>query len=75
MVHNNIPLSYTSYIKIDEEGKVIGKVIAPEWVDYKKMLKSNYIACSSAMVKRDALYNQYFPPLRLRQDHAFGCLY
>jgi len=35
------------------------------------MLKSNYIACSSAMVKRDALYNQYFPPLRLRQDHAF----
>ena len=71
MVHNNIPLSYTSYIKIDEEGKVIGKVIAPEWVDYKKMLKSNYIACSSAIVKRDALYNLYFPPLRLRQDHAF----
>lgn len=71
MKHNNISLSYTSYIKIDEEGEVIGKVIPPEWVDYKKMLKSNYIACSSAMVKRDILYNQYFPPLKLRQDHAF----
>ena len=71
MVHNNIPLSYTSYIKIDEEGEAIGRVIAPERVDYKKMLKSNYIACSSAMVKKEILVDIYFPPLRLRQDHAF----
>ena len=71
MKDNNIHLSYTSYIKINEEGKVIGKVTAPKRVDYKKMLKSNYIACSSAMLKRVILEDIYFPSLKLRQDHAF----
>jgi len=71
MKHNDILLSYTSYIKINEDGEKIGRADIPKSVDYKKMLKSNYIACSSAMAKKDTLNGLLFPPLRLRQDHAF----
>jgi teichuronic acid biosynthesis glycosyltransferase TuaG len=58
-------------MKIDEKGKKIGKVKVPESVDYKKMLKSNFIACSSSMIKKEAIADLTFPPLKLRQDHAF----
>jgi glycosyltransferase involved in cell wall biosynthesis len=71
MKDQNIPLSYTSYIKIDEKGEKIGEIKAPESVDYKKMLKSNFIACSSSMVKKEAIGDLTFPSLKLRQDHAF----
>ena len=71
MQNRDIILSYTSYIKIDEKDKKIGEVKVPESVDYEMMLKSNYIACSSAMVKKDTLNGLLFPPLRLQQDHAF----
>jgi glycosyltransferase involved in cell wall biosynthesis len=69
----NIPLSYTSYIKIDEKGEKIGEIKAPESVDYKKMLKSNFIACSSAIVKKEIItFNDAkFPKLKLQEDHAF----
>ena len=71
MQNGDIVLSYTSYMKIDEKGKKIGKVKVPESVDYKKMLKSNFIACSSSMIKKEAIADLTFPPLKLRQDHAF----
>lgn len=71
MQNRNIALSYTSYIKINENGKKIGEIKAPESVNYKKMLKSNFIACSSAIVKKEAIKDLTFPPLKLRQDHAF----
>jgi glycosyltransferase involved in cell wall biosynthesis len=71
MENNNYLLTYTAYHKINESGKKIGSVNVPVSVNYKKMLKSNYIACSSAIVKKELLYGTYFPPLKLRQDHAF----
>ena len=71
MENNNYILTYTAYHKINESGEKIGSVNVPVNVDYKKMLKSNYIACSSAIVKKELLDDIYFPPLKLRQDHAF----
>ena len=71
MKDQDIPLSYTSYIKIDEKGEKIGEIKAPESVDYKKMLKSNFIACSSAIVKKEIVNNLLFPPQKINQDHAF----
>jgi glycosyltransferase involved in cell wall biosynthesis len=69
--NRDITLSYTSYIKINENSEKIGEIKATESVDYKKMLKSNYIACSSAIVKKEVIKDLTFPPLQLRQDHAF----
>ena len=71
MQNRGIALSYTSYIKMNENSEQIGEVQVPESVDYKKMLKSNFIACSSSIVKKEAINNFTFPPLKLRQDHAF----
>ena len=70
MKDQNIPLSYTSYIKIDEKDKKIGEIKVPESVNYKKMLKSNFIACSSAVVKKEIIGKLLFPPQKINQDHA-----
>ena len=70
MTASSLPLTYTAYTRIDERGEPIGVVDPPPRVDYRMMLSSNYIACSTAIVDTAALGVPSFPELRMRQDHA-----
>ncbi|NQT22679.1 MAG: glycosyltransferase [Candidatus Omnitrophica bacterium] len=49
MKEKKATLSYTSYEKMDEEGIARGIVQIDETVNYRRLLRSNIIACSSAI--------------------------
>lgn len=70
MLDNNLALSFSSYEVIDEEGKKISQVRAPEKVTYKAMLRNNYIGCLTAIYDAQKLGKIYMPEVRKRQDWA-----
>ncbi len=71
MKEKDIALSYTEYKKVDEEGNIISKTITrPGFVDYKKMLNSNYIPCLTAVYDTQKLGKVYMPLLLKRQDYG-----
>ena len=70
MKENGIALSFSSYNIIDEEGQPKGEVIAKSEVDYKTMLRNNYIGCLTAMYDAIQLGKVYMPEIRKRQDWA-----
>lgn len=68
MTLHDCALTYSSYKLIDENGNDIGKVHAKERLDYKKMLRNNYIGCLTAMYDTDKVGKVYMPIIRKRQD-------
>ena len=65
-----LALTYTAYTRINERGDRLGLVEPPRRVNYRMMLSSNHIACSSAIVDTTACGKALFPDLQMRQDHA-----
>ncbi len=59
MKSNNLPLSYTGYRKITDDGKMISRftIPVPKRLTYKKLLISNSIMASSAMFDRSITGN------------------
>lgn len=71
MIEKQIEFSFTEYIKIDENNKEISGVISrPEKVNYKKMLKSNFIPCLTAIYDTKKLGKVYMPLILKRQDYG-----
>jgi len=71
MKDNNITFSYTEYVKINDDSKVISEVIErPKKVNYKKMLNSNYIPCLTAIYDTQILGKVYMPNILKRQDYG-----
>lgn len=70
MLENELILSYTSYDVINEKSNIIGEVIAPKIVNYKKMLKNDYIGCLTAMYDTQIIGKRYMPNMKRRQDWA-----
>jgi len=70
MLDNDLALSYSNYDMIDEEGNNIGKVKAPKKINYKTMLRNNYIGCLTAMYDTEKVGKVYMPNIRKRQDWA-----
>jgi teichuronic acid biosynthesis glycosyltransferase TuaG len=70
MNENDLALSCSSYNVIDEEGKPIGQVIAPQKLTYKTMLRNNYIGCLTAIYDTEKLGKVFMPDIRKRQDWA-----
>lgn len=66
----DVALSYTGYQKIDEKGTPMGYVHVPLKVNYNKILRSNYIACSTAIYDVVKLGKVYMPDILKRQDHG-----
>jgi glycosyltransferase involved in cell wall biosynthesis len=67
----NAAVTFTSYRKIDESGTLISPVIrAPERVWYRKLLRSNVIACSTAMYDTEICGRVLMPLIRKRQDYG-----
>jgi len=71
MQKNDIAFSFSEYVKIDENSNVISEVIhRPKKVDYKRMLKSNYIPCLTVIYDTAKLSKVYMPLILKRQDYA-----
>lgn len=71
MKENNFALTYTEYVKVDEEGNTISDVIRrPEKVNYQKMLASNFIPCLTAIYDSTTLGKVYMPLILKRQDYG-----
>lgn len=77
-VRTRAALTFSSYFKIDagfdgdasdfvDNGRLIE---APPSLDYRRMLRANYIGCLTAMYDRDRLGTRLMPELRKRQDYA-----
>ncbi|WP_348678646.1 glycosyltransferase family 2 protein [Alcanivorax profundi] len=70
MKKNSWALSYTAYSRIKENGASLNTVGVPERVDYRHLLKTNYIGCSTAIYDSDQLGKVLMPLLRKRQDYG-----
>lgn len=76
MKQKNAALSHTGFEIVDETvdtGTVAQDariVLPPLAVDYRRMLISNYMQCSTVIYDAGRIGKQYFPPLRKRQDYA-----
>lgn len=71
MKQNNVDLSYTSYYQIDRDGRRNGKLIkAKKELNYRELLKNNYIGCLTVVYDTSRIGKVYMPNLRKRQDWA-----
>jgi len=71
MDENNIPFSFTSYRKIDENGNIFGKLInAPEMLNYNDLLKSCTIGCLTVVYDQNMIGKQFMPNYPKTQDYA-----
>ena len=69
MNEKDTPLSYTSYIMRDENGKEVGFTTAPKRMTFSKLKCDNKIGCSTAIYDAKLLGRKYFMPfIRKRQD-------
>ncbi len=68
MREKNLPLSFTSYTRVDENGKLINQVGVPATVTYRQLLKTNVIGCSTAIYDTRVLGKVRMPDMRKRQD-------
>ena len=69
MTFENVVFCFSSFYLIDEQGSRVSKYLkALEKVDYKMMLKNNYIGCLTAIYDCKALGKIYMSEERKRQD-------
>ena len=68
MKKNGYALTFTAYDKADVKGNVLGCVGVPEQVNYRELLKTNVIGCSTAIYDVSVLGKIYMPLIRKRQD-------
>jgi glycosyltransferase involved in cell wall biosynthesis len=70
MESNNYAFTFSSYNIIDDKENVRGEVLAEGPVDYRIMLRNNYIGCLTAVYNAEMLGKIDMPLIRKRQDWA-----
>lgn len=71
MEKNNCLLSYSYYDLIDEDGGNSKKTMTPPLkINYKELLKSNFIGCLTAIYNAEELGKVYMPLISKRQDYG-----
>lgn len=60
MEKNKVLVCYSAYQRINEHGTKLGKVTPPLAIDYKKLLKSNFIGNLTGIYNADILGKQFF---------------
>lgn len=71
MQANNADICYCSYAIINSEGTTAKKdYTVPEFIDYKALLKENYIGCSTVVLSRSALEERRFIPDYYHEDYV-----
>ena len=74
MTENRVEICYSSYLKCNENDKVLGIVIAPSKVSYEKMIRNDYIGFLTCIYDTHQIEKIYMPALRRRQDWAWKIL-
>lgn len=70
MESNSYTFTYTWYDRVDKKGKKIGRVRSKKMVDYRVLLRSNYIGCLTVMYNQKKLGRISMPIIKKRQDYA-----
>ncbi len=70
MLELGVPFVFSSYDRMDENGKDLGPVLAPNKVRYSDLLKTCSIGCLTAIYDVDSLGKVYLPDILKRQDFA-----
>lgn len=60
MESEGVLVCYSQYLRIDESGEPLGPVFPPAEVDYRKMLKSNFIGNLTGIYNCEILGKQFF---------------
>nr|WP_294925877.1 glycosyltransferase family 2 protein [uncultured Flavobacterium sp.] len=71
MVKNNYSFTYLGYEKINKNGEIIGKVIAPDKISYYDLLKTCYPGCLTVMINVKVIKGIPIPLNTKREDYAF----
>lgn len=71
MEETGAAITFTAYDWVGEENEPLGKMeVLPDAVDYKMMLKRNWMGCLTVILDRQKLKDIAFPSLAKRQDYA-----
>lgn len=71
LVDNDLSFSFSSYLLMDEEGRLLDKTVeALPVLSYQKLLKSNYVGNLTGIYDVNRLGKVYSPLVRKRQDWA-----
>ncbi|MDZ7736230.1 MAG: glycosyltransferase family 2 protein [Gammaproteobacteria bacterium] len=71
MERHAIPFSFTAYEKTDKTGRLNNRIFhPPPTVDYRALLKTCPIGCSTVMLERAALGGRTMPDLPRSHDYA-----
>lgn len=68
MRKNGYPFTFTSYRRIDENGRNLGVVGCKTRINYNEMLRTNYIGCLTAVYDSKKLGKVLMPEIWKRQD-------
>jgi len=67
----SLDVCFSRYRLIDENGALLGSRNAPNNITYFKMLITNWIPTSSAMLRADLIGSRDMPEMRKRQDYGY----
>lgn len=70
MIKNDLSLTYTDYSIINENQETLGIFRSPSKLNYKKMLRNDYIGFLTVVFNSNKLGKQFLPQIRKRQDWA-----
>ena len=71
MKNKDIAFSFTSYELMDEEGRLLNKVInVPSKINYKGYLRNTIIGCLSVIIDKEKIGDFRMPNIRANQDMA-----
>jgi teichuronic acid biosynthesis glycosyltransferase TuaG len=70
MISNNYYFTYTHYNYFYNTYTLGKLIISPNRVNYNKILKNNYIGCSTVIYDNNVVKNFSFPLMKKRQDWA-----
>lgn len=65
------PFSCTAYRRLAPDGQAQTLIGVPRWASRRDLLKTNTVACSTAMIDRDHFGPRQMSTLRKRQDFLF----
>jgi len=70
MIKNNVALSFSAYVNIDQNGIAFELMGVPERVSYKELLKTCVIGCLTVSYDTNTLGKVYMPTSTRREDFA-----
>jgi teichuronic acid biosynthesis glycosyltransferase TuaG len=69
MIYNNYFFTYTNYNYLNNDYTLGKLIISPNMVNYRNILKNNYIGCST-VIYDNTMVDNFFPIMKKRQDWA-----